>query len=192
MSEGLPIDDITKCRVALIMRLSRDVEKRTKSVSPPSALLTPEQVEAHKNLLNKLWLMRELIEKGKHTMSSINVFQRIAWDWCLRTFGEGIACSHSERAIRIVEETVELCQSVGVDKDILHRLIDVVYSRKSGDKWQEVGGIMVTLMVFCEQQGFVLQDAAEAEIIRILNKPKEEMRARMEEKIREGVTDGKL
>lgn len=52
-----------------------------------------------------------------------------------------------ERATRTFEEVCELCQSIGVDKDILAKILETTYSRPVDSDYEgEIGDVMITLM----------------------------------------------
>lgn len=50
-----------------------------------------------------------------------------------------------ERAIRFVEEGLELGQALGMSRDQGHRLIDQVFDKPVGNVDQELGGTLITL-----------------------------------------------
>lgn len=115
-------------------------------------------------------------------------YQRIAFDWCKRTFGSRIASSVHERSLRVVEEAIELAQSEGVDEALLHKLVSNIMARPKGKPFQEVGGVAVTLLIYCEQQHLDLEWCMQEELQRILGKDPQAFRDRMAQKEREGVS----
>jgi hypothetical protein len=78
---------------------------------------------------------------------NLNGYQERVWRWCKHTF-DGIALwnSDKERAYRFFEEASELFQAMGMTKDDAYKIVDYVYGRPVGEKSQEVGGVMVTLL----------------------------------------------
>jgi len=88
----------------------------------------------------------------------------------LRCFGESIAANQDERSHRFLEEALELVQACGCSYDEAHQLVDYVYGRPVGEKFQEVGGVMVTLAALCSAQSLDMGDAAEAELKRVWTK----------------------
>jgi len=49
--------------------------------------------------------------------------------WVRSTFGDAVASDIPERALRAVEEILELAQAVKLDVATIHRLVDYVFSR---------------------------------------------------------------
>ena len=109
--------------------------------------------------------------------------------WVRTTFGEVVATNTKERALRVVEEAVELAQSCEVDAATLHRLVDYVFGRPPGVPEQEIAGCMVTLYAVASTLGVNADDALEAEIARI-HRPEiiERCRRRQREKDEAAVT----
>lgn len=54
------------------------------------------------------------------------------------------------RALRFMEEAVELVQALGVTKDLVLRVVDYVYGRPAGEVVNEIGGVGMTLLPLCE------------------------------------------
>ncbi len=75
-----------------------------------------------------------------------------------------------ERVLRFLEEATELAQAEGLTKERALRVLDYVFSRPVGEKSQEVGGVAVTLAVYCEMAGLDLHSAALNELNRV-NQP---------------------
>jgi hypothetical protein len=83
-------------------------------------------------------------------------FQKTCWDWLPLVFNESpeecqAAISQLERARRFFEEATELAQAAGMSREDAHRLVDYTYDKEPGDPFQEVGGVMVTLVVLAER-----------------------------------------
>ena len=109
--------------------------------------------------------------------------------WVRTTFGEVVATNTKERALRVVEEAIELAQACNVDAATLHRLVDYVFGRPPGKPEQEIAGCMVTLYAVASTLGVNADDALEAEIARI-HRPEiiERCRRRQREKDEAAVT----
>lgn len=90
------------------------------------------------------------------------------WDWCKKTF-EGIAAwdTTRERAYRFLEESVELFQSVGMEKKDAQAVVDYVFERPVGEPRQEIGGTMVTLLALASHLGLDVNEALLEEYERI-------------------------
>jgi hypothetical protein len=87
--------------------------------------------------------------------------------WVREAFGDEIARDGIERALRVVEEVVELAQAVGVSAGALHHLIDYVFARPVGEEGQEIGGCFVTLYALAEARQIDADAQFEAELARI-------------------------
>ena len=87
--------------------------------------------------------------------------------WARRVLGDDIFDNTKERALRLVEEALELAQALEVDVGDLHRLVDYVYARPVGDPAQEVAGTMVTLYAVAASAGIDADTAFENEVLRI-------------------------
>lgn len=120
-------------------------------------------------------------------MSDIKYMSKLAYDWCKRCFGIQVVASKSERALRIVEEALELVQIEGVPIDTVKHLVEVVYSRPIGNRNQEIGGIMVTTAVYCHAQNLSMEYEFQIELARILDKDPNKFRQRQKEKSDLGV-----
>lgn len=96
-------------------------------------------------------------------------FQYRVNDWLIDCFGEDIAKNKKIRSHRFIEESLELVQSCGCDKQDVLRIVDYVYGRDTGVVDQEVGGVAVTLGALCMAQGIDLETCAETELQRVKN-----------------------
>jgi NTP pyrophosphatase (non-canonical NTP hydrolase) len=100
---------------------------------------------------------------------NLNGYQERVWRWCKHTF-DGIALwnSDKERAYRFFEEASELFQAMGMTKDDAYKIVDYVYGRPVGEKSQEVGGVMVTLLALGSQQNIDVETELLREYERIM------------------------
>lgn len=69
---------------------------------------------------------------------------QIARDWATRSFGVDQMIDPKTRALRLVEESIEFAQAVGVEAGYIAQVATNVYSREPGDPYQELGGVYVT------------------------------------------------
>lgn len=108
--------------------------------------------------------------------------QQIA-TWIKTVLGEEAASNGPERALRLAEEAVELCQALGVVPWALHGVVDYVYNRPAGKPEQEIAGCQVTLYGAASALGVDVQEVFEKELARI-NTPEvmERVRRRQAEK----------
>ncbi|WAC72107.1 hypothetical protein OU995_21435 [Roseateles sp. SL47] len=100
---------------------------------------------------------------------SIKFQERVA-PWMEACFGREISGDTEERNHRFLEEALELVQACGCTQIEAHQLVDYVYGRPSGDKAQEVGGVMVTLAALCLAQAIDMHLAGDVELARIWGK----------------------
>ena len=103
-------------------------------------------------------------------MSSLRTMGAISYQWAVRCFGLAHVANVKVRALRHAEEAVELAHAHNVSRDDMNKMIDIIYSRPSGQPHQEVGGSILTLMVYCEANGFDLEECALVELKRVLDK----------------------
>ena len=54
--------------------------------------------------------------------------QREIGEWVLRVFGPAF-WNRTERALRVCEEAIEVGQAFGLNKEVLHKLVDYVFDR---------------------------------------------------------------
>lgn len=97
-------------------------------------------------------------------------FQDRVGAWMLACFGPEISADKQERNHRFIEEALELVQACGCTAHEAHQLVDYVFDRPVGDRYQEVGGVMVTLAALCLAQGLNMHDNGETELKRIWTK----------------------
>lgn len=93
-------------------------------------------------------------------------FQRRVADWLVACFGRERAVEPLERAYRMLEEAFELAQACGCTEEDAHKLAAYVFSRPSGGRQEEVGGVMVTVAALCGVIGVDMAAAAETELDR--------------------------
>jgi hypothetical protein len=86
--------------------------------------------------------------------------------WANEVLGDS-ATDVPERALRFVEEALELAQAVGVDVETAHKLVDYVFGRPAGEPAQEIAGSMVTLYAAASALGIDADEAFYAELSRI-------------------------
>ena len=115
-------------------------------------------------------------------------FQVKVGQWVCSTFGFANLNNTKERATRVVEEALKLAQSVGVDREMMHELVDYVFGREKGDPQQEIAGVAITLSAVAQSLGVILERAAARELERIQKPEVQDMcRAKQEFKRGSGV-----
>lgn len=111
---------------------------------------------------------REILAALASLPSAEASFQNRVGEWMGQCFTPEIIADKLERSDRFIEEALELVQACGYDAARAHALVDYVFGRPVGEPSQEVGGVMVTLAALCNPHGLDMQQAAEAELSRIL------------------------
>lgn len=106
--------------------------------------------------------------------------------WAVRAFGTDEALGVKQRALRFLEEAIELYQACDGDLVVGHKLLDYVFNRPVGAVEQELGGAGVTLLALAHAAGYWADDAEANEARRVLSKPIEEFTARNELKNQAG------
>lgn len=97
-------------------------------------------------------------------------FQHRVAPWMQACFGPQIAADKVERNHRFLEEALELVQACGCSREDAHALVDYVFDRPVGYRWQEVGGVMVTLAALCLAHDLDMHRWGEIELRRIWTK----------------------
>lgn len=95
-----------------------------------------------------------------------HTFQERLYQWFLHTFSEQfpqLIDNKREKSHRFIEEAIELVQACNLTKQELIEIVNVVYDKPSGDIFKEAGGVATTLSLLCQNHGFQLNAAAEAE-----------------------------
>jgi|SRR6185312_6086491 len=93
--------------------------------------------------------------------------------WAEKTFG-AIARDPHERALRFIEESLELAQAVGLTREEAAAMIERVYSRPPGDVFKEAGQAKLTAETLYSVLGIKPWVAYDAECERVLAIPQEE------------------
>ena len=103
--------------------------------------------------------------------------QRRVGNWVRTRFGDGAMARH-ERAMRLLEEAIELAQAEGITPTEIDRLTANVFHKPAGAPSQEAAGVGVCLLAWAAGAGEDLWSLIEQEIERIESKPVEYFRAR--------------
>lgn len=107
--------------------------------------------------------------------------------WCSAAFGAAHAASVPQRGIRLAEEAIEAAQAAGCSAEMVHKLVDYVFSRPCGELAQELGGVAVTLLALADAAGLSAADEEDREINRILALPLEHFAERAAAKAAAGI-----
>lgn len=103
-------------------------------------------------------------------------------EW-VRTRIGGNHITPKERAMRLLEEAVELAQAEGISLDLVAKQVAHVYDRPPGEPAQEAAGVAVALYGWCAGRGERLTELALREIERIEAKPLSEITRSLARKI---------
>lgn|SRR5690625_1541813 len=98
-------------------------------------------------------------------------FQQRTAAWVTETFGADHQADMRERCDRVIEEVLELMQSLGYPADAVERALRYVYGRDAGEPQQEVGGVMVTMAALCDAAGIDMHASGEIELTRVETVP---------------------
>ena len=90
--------------------------------------------------------------------------------------------------MRVVEEAMELAQSVGCSMLDVDVISEHVFSRPVGNVGQEHAGVMVSLLASATANGLLLEDVTKVEIERIWAVPLETILEKQKMKNRAGIT----
>ena len=96
-------------------------------------------------------------------------------EWVRTRIGE----SHlhpRERAMRLLEEAVELAQSEGISSQQAHAQVNHVFGRDPGVPSQEAAGVAVCLLGWCAATGHDIEVLTKQELCRIEAKPLSQIR----------------
>lgn len=107
--------------------------------------------------------------------------QALVGTWAFECFQQE-ALSLPQRGLRLGEETFEACQVLETPVAKLRDLLDYVYARAPGKLDQEMGGVGVTLLALGAAAGISADAAEEAEVQRVLAKPRSHFTARNQAK----------
>lgn len=127
---------------------------------------TIQQLVQHSQSWSSLRYLHNFFQK---TIREINILEytgRIC-AWVINVMGMSLLDSKWERAMRVVEEVIELGQSCGLRESDISKLVQRVYSRSIGDPKQEAGGVMVTLIALASTCNINLISELKREVERI-------------------------
>ena len=71
--------------------------------------------------------------------------QALVDQWMRATFPDAVRKDPVERGYRLLEETLELVQAMGVERSRAFELVSYVFDRPAGDPVREVGDVQITL-----------------------------------------------
>ena len=94
----------------------------------------------------------------------MRAFQTAVMGWLIETFTAQVAYDERERAHRVLEEAVEVFQSMGCGRAEAHAIVDWKMDGDPGDIKQEVGGLLVCVAALCGARALDMNVCAENEL----------------------------
>lgn len=113
--------------------------------------------------------------------------QKITMAWAKATWGKEAATSPRMRAMRFIEEAMELVQAQGLSEADVNLVAKDIFSRPVGETAQEVGGVMTSLNCLVENCGLSTDECEIEELKRVLDLDPEILREKQEDKVRRGL-----
>lgn len=95
------------------------------------------------------------------------------YEWLVYALGEDTATNPKDRAMRVLEEAVELAQALGVSEEACHRQVVHTYARPAGEPSQEVAGVINGALMAAQCIGVDGLLMAEEELIRVWDRVEE-------------------
>lgn len=93
--------------------------------------------------------------------------------WAQATFGD-VALDRHERALRFIEEAIELAQALEIDPSTIDAIAARVFSRPAGDPEREFGQCLACFEILAKVAGIDADREATAELARVKSIPAEE------------------
>lgn len=172
-------DNPNDCQIALnllidtlkVGSIGRVIWGMAALVNPGSKLLDPDAdtIKPHPSLSNRQQRQAEILQ------------------WANATFGEATASNTGERIRRFAEESIELVQAAGLDKQALNDIIDHVYDKPTGNISQEIGQVGVSLLALSEHLGIQADREERKEFQRISSLSSDHWQARQNAKADKGL-----
>ena len=116
----------------------------------------------------------------------IQAFQRRVAVWVESVFGLDSLLHRKNRALRVVEEAVELAQAEGCDELSMYKIVQRVYSRPVGSPPREGAAVFLTLLAWAEASRTDLPQVLRDELDHLEEIPAEHFRQRQREKHQAG------
>ena len=100
----------------------------------------------------------------------MNIWSRLMANWSFIVFRERCAeITPKIRALRVLEEAIELAQSEGVTEDEVNIIRNQVFSKPPGVPYQELGGVLTTLAGYSHTSEYLLEEVFLSEFGRIMD-----------------------
>lgn len=162
-------------------------------------MMSSEQVSYERSLLDEIDRLKARVTELQDVGSKL-VLERQARDrfggrkrrqavvlgWAKRVFGSCVL-SQKERALRILEEAIEVTQAAGINEDTVRRMVDRVYYRSVGNLREEMGGLLVTALAMCEVLGVDGDELERDEMERVLSLDESFIQEKHKAKVAQGL-----
>lgn len=100
----------------------------------------------------------------------MHVWSRLCLRWSQLVFGAHFdKLTPKVRAMRLLEEVIELAQAEDVEPDSVLTIFNQVYKKPKGTTWSEFGGVMATLATYAGTKGYDMDEAFWTEFMRIMH-----------------------
>lgn len=119
-------------------------------------------------------------------MNARDARQADLFKWVRRTFGDQAALPF-DRALRVVEEAIELAQAEGVPREQAIAIVEHVFKKPKGKPIQEAGGLGLCLLGYCASKNFSADSAERLEYDRVTSMSPEYFRERHNKKADAGI-----
>jgi hypothetical protein len=106
--------------------------------------------------------------------------------WVVNRFGRRCLLDPRERAMRLLEEAIELAQAEDISLFDASKVAVRVYERPKGEKKQEAAGVAVTLLAYCRARRFDFLRITDREVTRVESIDPEISRAKHAAKVHAG------
>ena len=130
-------------------------------------------------------LVRALDELTARRSSQRDARQATVFQWCIAAFGSDQA-NITQRALRLLEESIEAYQAAEGDRAMGHELLNYVFDRPPGEIQQELGGVGIGVLALAAAAGCSADEAERREVDRVMSKPLSHFAARNQAKIDAG------
>lgn len=142
---------------------------------------------AHSALADAIYQARYASAAYRLLANSRNNRQAAILQWANTTFGNATADNTGERIRRLLEETVELAQALGLDASDINPIVGHVYAKPAGNIAQEIGQVGVSLLGLAEHLRISAEDEELNEFERIRSLPADYWQSRQNTKAEKGI-----
>lgn len=116
----------------------------------------------------------------------LHLSARIA-KWVTECLGSKALFDPKERALRLIEEAIEIGQVEGLTEDDVIRVAKYVMGRPIGERTNEAGGTLVCVLAYCYAVGLDPYETCEREVSRIESADFDKIRTKHAAKVHAGV-----